>query len=72
LRAWTAPAADVRPLVRLSVTVIAEQDGRREVGSLAAAAAGLATSTTPSCATTSTRPSRALTNLQSARRRPAR
>src|SRR6478672_5059099 len=26
-------AADVRPLVRLSVTVIAEQDGRREVGS---------------------------------------
>ncbi len=26
-------AADVRPLVRLSVTVIAEQGGRREVGS---------------------------------------
>ena len=26
-------AADVRPLIRLSVTVIAEQDGRREVGS---------------------------------------
>jgi TldD protein len=26
-------AADVRPLVRLSVTVIAEQEGRREVGS---------------------------------------
>ncbi|BDI07146.1 metalloprotease TldD [Sphaerotilus microaerophilus] len=26
-------AADVRPLVRVSVTVIAEQDGRREVGS---------------------------------------
>jgi len=26
-------AADVRPLVRLSVTVIAEQDGRRELGS---------------------------------------
>ena len=26
-------AADVRPLVRLSLTVIAEQDGRREVGS---------------------------------------
>jgi TldD protein len=26
-------AADVRPLVRLSVTVIAEQNGRREVGS---------------------------------------
>ncbi|HXE49859.1 MAG TPA: metalloprotease TldD [Ramlibacter sp.] len=26
-------AADVRPLVRLSITVIAEQDGRREVGS---------------------------------------
>ncbi|TCS38668.1 microcin-processing peptidase 2 [Paucimonas lemoignei] len=26
-------AADIRPLVRLSVTVIAEQDGRREVGS---------------------------------------
>jgi len=26
-------SADVRPLVRLSVTVIAEQDGRREVGS---------------------------------------
>ena len=26
-------AADVRPLVRLSVTVIAEQDGRREMGS---------------------------------------
>lgn len=27
-----ALAADIRPLVRLSVTVIAEQDGRREVG----------------------------------------
>ena len=26
-------AADIRPLVRLSVTVIAEQDGRREMGS---------------------------------------
>jgi TldD protein len=26
-------AADVRPLVRLSITVIAEQDGRREMGS---------------------------------------
>jgi TldD protein len=26
-------AADIRPLVRLSITVIAEQDGRREVGS---------------------------------------
>jgi TldD protein len=26
-------AADVRPLVRLSITVIAEQNGRREVGS---------------------------------------
>jgi TldD protein len=26
-------AADVRPLVRMSITVIAEQDGRREVGS---------------------------------------
>jgi TldD protein len=26
-------AADVRPLIRLSVTVIAEQNGRREVGS---------------------------------------
>ncbi|WP_151445613.1 metalloprotease TldD [Lacisediminimonas profundi] len=26
-------AADIRPLVRVSVTVIAEQDGRREVGS---------------------------------------
>jgi TldD protein len=26
-------AADVRPLVRVSVTVIAEQDGRREIGS---------------------------------------
>ena len=25
-------AADVRPLVRLSVTVIAEQNGRREMG----------------------------------------
>jgi TldD protein len=32
-RADGARAADVRPLVRLSVTVIAEQDGRREVGS---------------------------------------
>ena len=30
-------AADVRPLVRLSVTVIAEQGGRREMGSAAAA-----------------------------------
>ena len=28
-----AMAADVRPLVRLSVTVIAEQNGRREIGS---------------------------------------
>ncbi|HJU71409.1 MAG TPA: metalloprotease TldD [Paucimonas sp.] len=26
-------AADIRPLVRLSITVIAEQDGRREIGS---------------------------------------
>src|SRR4051794_23583060 len=26
-------AADIRPLVRVSITVIAEQDGRREVGS---------------------------------------
>ncbi len=26
-------AADIRPLVRVSVTVIAEQDGRREMGS---------------------------------------
>jgi TldD protein len=26
-------AADVRPLVRLSLTVIAERDGRREIGS---------------------------------------
>ncbi|MBL4952246.1 metalloprotease TldD, partial [Neobacillus sp. YIM B02564] len=26
-------AADIRPLVRLSVTVIAEQNGRREMGS---------------------------------------
>jgi TldD protein len=26
-------AADVRPLVRVSVTVIAEQNGRREIGS---------------------------------------
>lgn len=25
-------AADIRPLIRLSVTVIAEQDGRREIG----------------------------------------
>ena len=32
-RADGTRAADVRPLVRLSVTVIAEQDGRREVGS---------------------------------------
>src|SRR6476661_8896981 len=32
-RADGTMAADVRPLVRLSVTVIAEQDGRREVGS---------------------------------------
>jgi TldD protein len=32
-RADGTVAADVRPLVRLSVTVIAEQDGRREVGS---------------------------------------
>ncbi|MEJ0003293.1 MAG: hypothetical protein WDN30_06535 [Pararobbsia sp.] len=28
-----ALAADIRPLVRLSVTVIAEQNGRREIGS---------------------------------------
>jgi len=33
VRSDGALAADVRPLVRLSVTVIAEQDGRREVGS---------------------------------------
>ena len=32
-RADGTRAADVRPLVRVSVTVIAEQDGRREVGS---------------------------------------
>lgn len=32
-RADGTMAADVRPLVRLSVTVIAEQNGRREVGS---------------------------------------
>jgi TldD protein len=31
-RADGTRAADVRPLVRLSVTVIAEQDGRREIG----------------------------------------
>ncbi|MBZ8139348.1 metalloprotease TldD [Rubrivivax gelatinosus] len=31
-RADGTRAADVRPLVRLSITVIAEQDGRREVG----------------------------------------
>ena len=28
-----ALAADIRPLVRVSVTVIAEKDGRREMGS---------------------------------------
>jgi TldD protein len=33
MRADGTLAADVRPLVRLSVTVIAEQNGRREVGS---------------------------------------
>ena len=38
-RADGTRAADVRPLVRLSVTVIAEQNGRREVGSMAAAIA---------------------------------
>jgi TldD protein len=32
-RADGTMAADVRPLVRLSVTVIAEQNGRREMGS---------------------------------------
>jgi TldD protein len=32
-RADGTRAADVRPLVRLNVTVIAEQNGRREVGS---------------------------------------
>jgi TldD protein len=32
-RADGTRAADVRPLVRMNVTVIAEQDGRREVGS---------------------------------------
>ncbi len=32
-RADGTRAADVRPLVRLSVTVIAEQEGRREIGS---------------------------------------
>ena len=33
LRSDGVLAADIRPLVRLSVTVIAEQDGRREMGS---------------------------------------
>ena len=33
VRSDGALAADIRPLVRLSVTVIAEQDGRREMGS---------------------------------------
>jgi TldD protein len=32
-RADPPPAADVRPLVRVSITVIAEQNGRRELGS---------------------------------------
>ena len=32
-RADGTRAADVRPLVRVSITVIAEQDGRREIGS---------------------------------------
>src|SRR4030095_7397296 len=32
-RAHGPPAADVRPLVRMSITVIAEQNGRREMGS---------------------------------------
>ena len=32
-RADGTRAADVRPLVRLSITVIAEQNGRREMGS---------------------------------------
>ena len=33
LRSDGVLAADIRPLVRVSITVIAEQDGRREVGS---------------------------------------
>ncbi|WP_407058955.1 hypothetical protein ACJBUE_17570 [Ralstonia syzygii subsp. celebesensis] len=50
-------AADVRPLVRVSVTVIAEQNGRREMGnSGAAAATPTATSPTTCCSSTWTKP----------------
>jgi TldD protein len=49
-RADGTVAADVRPLVRLSVTVIAEQKGRREMGSRAAVAVSAwPISTTPWC-----------------------
>jgi TldD protein len=55
-RADGTRAADVRPLVRLSITVIAESNGRREVGRAAAAAASAwATSRTSSSSCMSTR-----------------
>jgi TldD protein len=42
-------AADVRPLVRMSLTVIAEQDGRREQGFPAAAGASTSRTTPMPC-----------------------
>ena len=61
-----ALAADIRPLVRVSVTVIAEQNGRREIGS--GGGGGRfdyrPISTMPCCRNTSTRPcTPALINL---------
>jgi TldD protein len=57
-RADGTRAADVRPLVRVSVTVIAEQDGRREVGSGGGGGRfGLGISRTRCCRTMSTAPS---------------
>ena len=49
-------AADVRPLVRVSVTVIAEQGGRREIGSSGGGGRyATATSATNCCRSTSTK-----------------
>ena len=65
-------AADVRPLVRLSVTVIAEQNGRRESRAAAAAAAASASATSTTTCIEELRRAQAvnaaLTNLES---RPA-
>jgi TldD protein len=67
-------AADVRPLVRLSVTVIAEHEGRREVGSGGGGGRfGLAYFTDDQIAEyVNEAVKAALTNLDARPRRPAR